>query len=125
VVSLLQAAQRTRQPAPEILAAPRPEATRLCRYGEVALDNAVKRIIEAGSGAQEATLNSEAYSIGRLAGGGALPPPLALESLLWAGQRVPSYDPRRPWRVEKLEEKIRRAFADGLRNPREVPRVGA
>jgi hypothetical protein len=115
-----------RQPEPEIPAGPRPEAQHLNnRYGEAALDSAVRRILDAGSGTQESTLNGEAYSMGRLAAGGALPPSLALESLIWAGQRIPSYDPRQPWRATKVEQKIRRAFAAGLRQPREVPRAGA
>jgi hypothetical protein len=92
----------------------------LTRYAEVALDGAVKRIFSAGAGIQETTLNTEAYSLGRLAGGNALPATLALEALLCAARAMPSFDHRRPWRATELERKVRTAFTDGLRKPREV-----
>jgi hypothetical protein len=104
-------------PAPKIEHAPRPTA-RLSRYAEVALDNAVKRICAAPAGQQETTLNTEAYSIGRLAGGGVIPAGLALESLIWAAQKMPSHDTRRPWRPVDLHKKVRLAFMDGLAQPR-------
>jgi len=93
----------------------------LSRYGEAALDNAVKRIIEAPSGEQETTLNASAYGIGQLSGGGVIPAGLALDALLWAARRMPSFDSRRPWRPVDLERKVKSAFTDGLREPRTVP----
>jgi hypothetical protein len=93
---------------------------KLSRYGEAALDNAVKRIIDAPAGEQEVTLNREVYSIARLAGGGAIPPHVALEALSWAASQMPSYDHRRPWRRNDLDRKIRLTFMDGLNKPRGI-----
>lgn len=94
---------------------------RLSRYAEAALDGAVRRILTAGPGAQETTLNSEAYSIGQLAGGGVIPSGLCVDSLLWAARQMSSHDKRRPWRQTELDRKVRAAFTDGLRRPRGVP----
>jgi putative DNA primase/helicase len=92
----------------------------LSRYGEAALDCAVKRIVEAPAGRQEVTLNREAYAIGQLASSGYIPPGLALEAMLWAAHRVPCFDRRRPWRAAELERKVEAAFSDGLLRPREA-----
>jgi bifunctional DNA primase/polymerase-like protein len=90
----------------------------LSRYGEVALDNACRRILGASNGQQEETLNREAYSIGRLAGAGALPADFTLRVLKYVVQRVISYDEARPWREVELATKVERAFSDGMHNPR-------
>jgi hypothetical protein len=94
---------------------------KLSPYGAAALDAAVKRIVEAGPGKQEVTLNGEAFSIGQLAGGNVIPAGLALDGLLWAAQRMPSFDKHRPWRAVELERKVKAAFTDGLHEPREAP----
>jgi putative DNA primase/helicase len=91
---------------------------RISRYGEAALDGAVYRIVSAPAGAQETTLNREVYSIGRLAGGGEVDSGLALETMLWAGRKMPAYDASRPWRPAEVEKKVKAAFADGLIKPR-------
>lgn len=91
---------------------------RLSRYGEAALDGAVKRIITAAAGAQETTLNVETFSIGRLVGGGVIPACLALNALTWAARKMPSHDARRPWREVDLVRKVKVAFADGVAEPR-------
>jgi hypothetical protein len=95
----------------------------LSRYAEVALDSAVKRIIEAPAGQQALCLNREAFCIGRLAGAGEISPALALEALRWAASNMPSYEPRRPWRPTEVCRKATDAFCDGLRRPRK-PRHG-
>jgi putative DNA primase/helicase len=95
----------------------------LSRYAEAALDGAVKAIVDAPAGQQRDTLNREIYSIARLVAGGAMPPGLAIESLQWAGRRLRSYDPRRPWRPADLDKMVRTAFADGLARPRQPERV--
>jgi hypothetical protein len=92
----------------------------LSRYGERALDKATAAIINAPCGQQEATLNSEAFSIATLAAAGGVPAAVARAALLWAARQMPDYDTRRPWRPDKIEEKVNRAFDDGLRHPREV-----
>ena len=106
------------QPAPT--AAPRRTETLSC-YAEAALDSAAKHIMSAPLGEQEVTLNRECFAIGQLAGGGVIAPSTALDGLLWAGRRVPSHDPRRPWRAVDIERKVKDAFTDGLREPRTVP----
>jgi hypothetical protein len=93
----------------------------LSRYAEVALDGAVNRIIRAGPGQQESTLNTEVFSIGRLAGGGVIPAGLAIEALLWAGRRMASHDPHRPWRPADIDKKVRLTLAAGLAKPRGMP----
>jgi hypothetical protein len=108
------------EPAPTpVPAGPRPAGV-LSRYGEAALDGAVTRILKAGPGEQEVTLNGESFSIGQLAGGGVIPPGLALDGLLWAARRMPSLDKRRPWRAVDVDRKVRAAFTDGLREPRQA-----
>jgi hypothetical protein len=118
-------------PMPSWMVIPEPEAPpipssvrpigRLSRYAEAALEGAVRRIVEAPAGSQQNTLNAQVYGIGRLAGGGVIPPDLALNSMLWAARRMASHDARRPWRAVDVERKVKTAFADGLRDPREVP----
>jgi Bifunctional DNA primase/polymerase, N-terminal len=102
--------------------APSPRPTRpqhLSRYGEAALDAAVKAIIGASAGQQRDTLNREIYSIARLVAGGSLPASLAIESLRWAASQLRSYDLHRPWRPAELDKIVRSAFADGLVRPRQ------
>jgi hypothetical protein len=91
---------------------------RLSRYGEAALDAAVKGIIAARAGSQELTLNREAFSIGQLVAGNVIPAALGLDSLQWAARQMASTDSRRPWRPADLERKVRDAFTAGLREPR-------
>src|SRR5262249_19280760 len=91
----------------------------LSRYGEAALDKAARAIIGAPDGQQGATINSECFSIGTLAGAGGVPRALHREVLLWAAQQMRDHDPKRPWRLDKIEFKVARAFADGLRHPRD------
>jgi len=94
--------------------------TGLSPYAEAALDSACRRIVDAPAGEQEATINGECFAIGTLAGANVIPAAFARRTLAWAAARVPSYDSRRPWRPTELERKVERAFADGLRHPREV-----
>jgi hypothetical protein len=90
----------------------------LSRYGERALDEAIKCITSAPAGAQEATLNREAYSIGQLAGAGEVPTKLAREALTWAGQQMPSYNSRWPWHPFDICQKVEKAFSAGMNHPR-------
>jgi putative DNA primase/helicase len=97
-------------------------ACRLSPYAEGALDGAVKTIVSAPHGQQQETLNREAFSIGRLAGSGAIPAGLALEALQWAAHQMVAYDARKPWRAVDIDRMVNRSFAEGLRQPRGVPR---
>lgn len=96
----------------------------MSRYAEAALDRACRAIIAAAAGSQERTVNSEAFAIGTLAGAGGIPAGPAREALRWAALKMPSCDPRRPWRAKDLEDKVDRAFAAGLDHPREARRHG-
>jgi hypothetical protein len=92
--------------------------TGLSPYAEAALDSACRRIIGAPDGQQESTLNAEAFTIGTLAGGGALPSDFARRALIWAAQRIPDYDHRRPWQAVEITAKVERAFSAGMSRPR-------
>jgi putative DNA primase/helicase len=90
----------------------------LSRYGEAALDLAVKAIVSAPAGSQEATLNTQAFGIGQLAGGGEIPVSLALDALGWAAGQMPAHDQFRPWNPKDLLQKIERSVLAGMREPR-------
>jgi hypothetical protein len=89
-------------------------------YGEAAINAACTAIAQAPDGEQERTLNAECFSIGTLAGAGAIPDGIALRALLRAASAMFDYDPSRPWRPEEIDYKVRRAFEAGLKNPREA-----
>lgn len=103
VLELIERRQQPRRIRPE-----RP--VRACRglsaYGEAALNGAVDRILSAGQGSQEQTLNAEAYGIGRLAGAGAVPAALAIAALRAAAGRLADYDLGRRWRDSELAAKV-------------------
>ena len=98
-------------PAPEWLWPPRPSRAGsakpirpvrgLSPYAEKALEAACHAIVNATAGEQERTLNAECFSIGTLAGAGAIPADIALQTLLRAASTMPDYDTRRPWRPEE------------------------
>jgi Bifunctional DNA primase/polymerase, N-terminal len=91
----------------------------LSPYAEAALDKACRAMIGAPAGEQEVTLNSETFSIGTLAGAGGIPHDFALKVMIWAARQMRDYDPHRPWRLGEIEIKVRRAFAEGMRHPRQ------
>jgi Bifunctional DNA primase/polymerase, N-terminal len=97
--------------------------TSLSKYGEAALDSAVERVLHAPQGQQEQTLNGEAFALGTLAGAGGIPPALAIEALIWAGYKMPSYDARRPWQHGDIDKKVRAAVDAGMRQPRDLRRA--
>lgn len=97
----------------------------LDRYGTAAIESACDAIATAPDGQQERVLNAECFSIGSLAGAGAVPADVALGALLRAAATMRDYDPRLPWRAEEIDFKVRRAFTAGQANPREGRRVVA
>ena len=123
-------------PWPDWLKPPEPEPARFTplpppgpvnssRYASSALDRACSAISGAANGAQEATLNREAFSIGQLAGAGMLDQATAINRITSAALSMPSYDSRWPWRPHALIDKVRRSFEQGLQRPRNpVRRVG-
>ena len=122
-------------PMPEWMVPPEPEPKRpaqawpklprasagLTRYGEAAFDAAVMAIMRAPAGSQEQTLNAEAFALGQLVAGSELSERLALDGLLAAARRMPSYERGNPWNPDKLAIKIRRALAQGMAHPRGAP----
>lgn len=108
------------QPEP-IAINPAVMAGHLTRYGEKALDRAVEAILAAPNGTQNVELNRQCFGIGTLVGGGEIPAPLALQSLLLAARGMKTHDEQRPWRDDDLEKMVRRSFCNGLMRPR-VPR---
>jgi hypothetical protein len=122
-------------PAPDWLWPPKPSrpiptepvspVLGLSRYGEAAIEAACNAIVRAGPGQQEQTLNSECFSIGGLAGAGAIPVDIALRALLRAGSAMPDHDPAWPWRYQEVDLKVRRAFNAGMSHPREARRAVA
>jgi hypothetical protein len=110
------------RPSRPVYHGPLPVSKGLSRYGEAAIEAACNAIFRAPDGAQESTLNAESFSIGTLAGAGALPAEIALDALLRAGNAMPDYDPALPWRPEEIDYKVCRAFNAGLAHPREARR---
>jgi putative DNA primase/helicase len=90
-------------------------------YGLKALTEECIAIHRASFGQQEITLNNAALKIGSLAAAGELSERDALAELIAAGNAMPSESGREPWRASEIEKKVRRAFADGKRTPRQVP----
>jgi hypothetical protein len=101
-------------------AAPIRPATGLTPYAEGALNDACKKIIAAPRGQQNETINAEVYSIGTLAGAGAIPADFARRALGFAVHRLVGADPKSRWhgRPAALDRDIDRIFADGMRHPR-------
>lgn len=84
------------------------------RYGRVALENAVKRILSAPNGEQQKTLNEQAYGIGRLVGGKIVPEGVARRALMHAATGMRAH--KEPWRG--LDAIVDRALAEGAENPK-------
>jgi Bifunctional DNA primase/polymerase, N-terminal len=95
----------------------------LSPYAEAALDSACRRIIAAPAGQQEVILNAECFAIGTLAGASGIPPDFARQALIYAARQIPNYDHRRPWRARDIENKVNRAFDQGMQRPREARRA--
>jgi hypothetical protein len=113
------------KPSRAVLPPPPAPTAGLSRYGEAAIESACNAIVRAPAGEQERTLNSECFSIGGLAGAGLVPADIALRALLRAGNAMPDHEARWPWRPEEIDLKVRRAFAAGRQQPREVRRAVA
>ncbi|WP_153472388.1 bifunctional DNA primase/polymerase [Komagataeibacter medellinensis] len=92
-------------------------------YGLKALAEECQAIRTAPFGQQEHTLNASALKIGALVGGDEIEEGLALSDLLSAGRSIPSQPGRPAWQPKEIDSKIRRAFQDGMRNPRKPDRL--
>ena len=90
-------------------------------YGLKALSEERAAIQQAQFGQQEMTLNNAALKIGSLVAAGELLESYALSELIAAGSAMASESGREPWRAAEIEKKVKRAFDDGKRTPRQVP----
>lgn len=90
-------------------------------YTMAALDRECEAIRNAPEGAQESTLNAAALKMGHYVGGRCLDHQTARNRLLSAALAMPSHDPRNPWTVEGLSDKIDRALRDGMAEPKTPP----
>ncbi len=90
-------------------------------YAMAALDSECDAIRRAPDGAQESTVNAAALKIGHYVGGRCLDHQTARNRLLSAALAMPSHDPRNPWTVESLSDKIDRALRDGMAEPKTPP----
>lgn len=84
------------------------------------LERARAAILSAPNGAQRDTLNREAYTLGGLVAAGRLDADAARETLLTAGDAMPSYDPSRPWKPDVVERIVEAALAEGYDAPLEA-----
>jgi hypothetical protein len=91
------------------------------RYTMAALDRECDAIRTAPEGAQESTVNAAALKMGHYVGGRCLDHQTARNRLLSAALAMPSHDPRNPWTVEGLSDKIDRALRDGMAEPKTPP----
>jgi putative DNA primase/helicase len=110
-----------RPPPPPLRPRQPPLAGEGTPYGLKALIEECIAIQHAPFGQQEITLNNAALKMGSLAAAGELAENYALTELIGAGDAMPSESGREPWRASEIEKKVRRAFADGKRTPRQVP----
>ena len=90
------------------------------RYSRAALQRASEAIEAAPPGQQDQTLNRQAYSIGRLIGGGLMPRRLAIDCLVYSGTMMTNAPGRRRWREREIAHKVTRAVLAGERCPREA-----
>jgi len=91
------------------------------KYGMAALDGECEAIMAAPFGQQETTLNAACLKIGALVAGGELAADFALHALTSAALGMASQPGRDRWDPAKLRDKVRSAFADGQRQPRQAP----
>lgn len=111
----------TATPKPEAAHQPRTyDAPALSRYGEAALDGAVRNIINAPPGSQRDTLNREAFAIGTLVAAGHIPVDLATVDLQNAAYRMTSYDSHRPWHMQEIDRIVLSGLRDGQLHPRQL-----
>lgn len=100
---------------PAVVDGPPPE---LPHYAKAALAHACDVISIAGNGSQNGALNGEAYSIGRLVGGGVIEMADAERCLISAGMRMENFNTRRPWTRRQVEAIVKRALLAGALKPK-------
>ena len=118
---LRQAPWWLQRPLPKLIE-PRREPVRPCvglsPYADGAIGSACLAIREAPNGQQREILVRESFSIGTLAGAGAIPTDFAHRALVDAGRGMVSHDPRHPWTAKEIERVVDGCFAAGFLRPR-------
>ena len=119
---LIKASLKPDRPPPQpSLPSPPPNSGHGSPYGLKALSEECTAIQHAPFGQQEMMLNNAALKIGSLVASGELLEGYALSELITAGNAMASENGRDPWRPAEIEKKVRHAFDDGKRTPRQVP----
>ena len=106
-------------PKAERPASPSPVASSgqlITRYGEAALRDECLKITTSVPGTQENTLNTSAFVIGTLVGGGEINESIARAALVDAGMAI-----ARDWTISDVAQKVERALAAGILEPRKAP----
>jgi hypothetical protein len=83
-------------------------------YVEAMLRRAVRDILAAGDGEQNATLNGVAFNLGRTAGRRHLAQGPLMRALIEAGCQMRAYRPHEPWVRSDVERKVQCGFRAGL-----------
>lgn len=104
-------------PGPRPDRAPAPPGGKLITpYGERALRDECDKIRTAQPGTQEVTLNTSAFVIGTLVGGGEISETVARAALVDAGMAI-----ARDWTLTDVAQKVERALSQGQAQPRSAP----
>ena len=107
---------RSARPLPTLPDLPEPPADLHPRTLDL-VRRGVDEIGRAPNGAQEDTLNTSAFRIGRLVGAGAIGIEDACRPLEEAGVAMYSYHARRPWTAGYIRYKVLRAVSQGATSP--------
>jgi hypothetical protein len=86
-------------------------------YARAAITRACERIRAAVPGTQRATLNAEAYAMGRLAAGLNLDHQPIIDALIEAGMAMQQQARKPPWHHHEVKKTVLDGFRDGLRRP--------
>jgi hypothetical protein len=82
------------------------------RFGEIAIDDVVHRILDAPLGSQEITIRTESFRIGCLVQDRDISEKRGRETVDWLVRKIPNLGAE-PWDRQKLREKIERAVEQG------------
>jgi len=93
-----------------------PGSKLISAYGEAALRDECHKITTSTPGNQEVTLNTSAFVIGSLVGGGEITESIARAALVDAAMAI-----ARDWTVTDISEKVERAMSAGMLSPRSAP----
>jgi hypothetical protein len=87
-------------------------------YAAHAIAKACRAILDAPNGLQAATLNREAFSLGTLVGAGRADEDVVRRALRETGRQMRSYDDRRPWRPDQIDNIVDAGIRAGVQRPR-------